>query len=50
MKGWVRWGVPALAAASLGLIGYGCWHIWPPLAALVPGALVWIDLQRWGSE
>lgn len=31
--------------AALGLIAFGCWYVWKPAAALVPGAvLLWIAL------
>jgi hypothetical protein len=34
----------AIAIASLGLIGFGAWLIYPPLGFLSVGLLLWIDL------
>jgi hypothetical protein len=31
--------------AGLGLIAWGCWHVWRPAAAIAPGVvLLWISL------
>ncbi len=35
----------AVAVTGLGLIGAGCWLVAPPLAFIVVGALVWVDLS-----
>ena len=36
----------ALAGVSLGLIAYGLSLYWKPLAFVVPGMLVWVELIR----
>lgn len=33
-----------LSLMSLALVGVGCYFIWPPLALVVPGCLMWVDL------
>lgn len=35
----------AIALASLASIGYGCFLIFPPLAFIAVGGLLWLDLN-----
>ena len=35
-----------MAAAALGLIGYGCFLAYRPAGFIVPGFLIWIDITR----
>lgn len=36
----------ALAAAALGLIGYGSFLAYRPAGFIVPGLLIWIDITQ----
>jgi hypothetical protein len=37
----------AVGIAGLGLVTYGCWLVWPPLAFIVPGAIL-VVAAAWG--
>lgn len=45
-----RVAVALLAAAALGLVGYGAWLMYRPLGPLSVGLLLWLDLTLHGMR
>ena len=35
-----------LLCASIALVAAGCWFVWPPLAPISAGVMLWMDLHH----